>query len=76
MLTHFRLIPFLVGLLFGYIVLVWYKPPPVITYEYPHPDNLQHRIYKDTNGICYSYSAAEVNCDENESTLRPYPIQG
>uniref|UniRef100_A0A6C0DD19 Uncharacterized protein n=1 Tax=viral metagenome TaxID=1070528 RepID=A0A6C0DD19_9ZZZZ len=76
MLTHFRLIPFLFGLLFGYVVLIWYKAPPIITYEYPHPSNTQQRIYKDTNGVCYSYTATEINCDENESSLRPYPIQG
>ncbi len=30
---------------------------------------------KDKNGICYHYTSKEVNCDENEATLKPYPLQ-
>ena len=74
-LQHFRVIPFLIGLLVGYVLIIWYKPPPILIYEYPHPDNINNRIYKDKNGVCYSYTVADVDCDKNEGTLKPYPIQ-
>lgn len=76
MQTHFRLIPFIIGLALGYVVLFWYKAPPIVTYEYPNPANMEHKIYKDANGICYKYNAEEINCDKNEAALKPYPIQG
>ena len=76
MYKHFRLIPFLVGLVVGFLVLKFYKTPPQTIVDYPHPDNVKDRVYRDKNGICYSYTAKEVNCDANESTLRSYPLQG
>ena len=44
-------------------------------YEYPHPSNVDTRTYRDKNDVCYGYSAKEVNCDQNEATIRPYPVQ-
>ena len=76
MYTHFRIAPFIIGLVIGYIILIWYKSPPIVTYEYPHPSNTQDRVYKDPNGVCYSYTATEISCDDNEAQLKPYPIQG
>jgi hypothetical protein len=32
-------------------------------------------VYRDENGICYTYSSKTVECDANEATLRQYPIQ-
>ena len=72
---HFRLIPFLAGLGVGYLVLRFYKTPVKTVYEYPHPNNMDRRVYKDTNGVCYAYSAKEVNCDDHEDSLKPYPLQ-
>ena len=75
MLRHFRIIPFIAGIIIGLAVLFLYKSPQTITYEYPHPHNVNTRVYRDRNGICYKYNAMEVNCDENESNLKAYPIQ-
>ncbi len=75
MLKRFRLKSFLVGAALGLIILFWYKPPVKVVYEYPHPDNVEKRVYKDTNGVCYKYAATEVNCDKHEGTLKEYPIQ-
>lgn len=75
MLRQFRLFPFIAGLIVGYLVLMYYKAPAHTILEYPHPDNVVNRFYKDTNGVCYKYNAKEVNCNENEMTLKQYPLQ-
>jgi len=75
MYKHFRLIPFLVGLGIGFFIIKFYKTPATTVFEYPHPNNVKDRVYKDTNGVCYSYTSKEVNCDEHENTLKPYPLQ-
>jgi hypothetical protein len=75
MIQHFRIVPFLAGVFVGVLVLLFYKVPPTVVYEYPHPQNVQDRVYRDKNGVCYKYSAAEVSCDANEGTLRAYPLQ-
>jgi hypothetical protein len=74
MLKHLRLIPFIVGIAAGLFMIYYYKAPPAITYKYPHPQNIEDRVYRDTNGTCYSYTATKVDCDANEATIRPYPI--
>ena len=56
-------------------MLLYYKPPRKTVYEYPHPQNVNERVYRDENGVCYKYSANKVDCDANEGTLRAYPIQ-
>ena len=76
MLKHFRIIPFGVGLAIGYYLLTIYKTEPRVIYEYPHPSNVDTRTYRDKNGICYGYTSKEVNCDQHEHTIKPYPIQG
>ena len=76
MYKHFRLIPFIGGLVAGYLILKFYKPPKQTVMEYPHPNNIKDRVYKDANGVCYSYTSTEVNCDENEATLKQYPLEG
>ena len=43
--------------------------------KYPHPTNVDGNVYKEKNGVCYKYASKEVNCDENEATLKPYPLQ-
>lgn len=67
--------PFLMGVGAGLFVLFFFKPTAPTIYEYPHPDNADTRIYRDKNGMCYKYKATEVNCDENEATLKQYPVQ-
>ena len=75
MLHHFRLLPFAVGVAVGVFFLFFYTTPKKVVVEYPHPQNVKDRVYRDTNGVCYGYSAEEVNCDANEGTLKAYPIQ-
>jgi hypothetical protein len=76
MLKSFRLKPFLAGLVVGGFILFFYKAAPTVVVEYPHPDNVETRTYKDKNSVCYKYAANEVDCDKNEGTLKEYPLQG
>jgi len=76
MLKHFRIIPFLVGVAIGIFILFFYVTLPPTVYMYPHPDTVKDKVYKDRDGICYSYTSSEVDCDKNEETLKQYPLQG
>ena len=75
MLKHIRILPFSVGLIVGVLMILYYNPGKTVVYEYPHPQNVNERVYRDTNGVCYKYSSKKVECDTNEGNLRPYPIQ-
>ena len=75
MFKHFEMVPFLVGLGFGLVLLVFWRQKPDVINAYPHPTNVEKNVYRDPNGVCYKYRSKEVNCDQNESTLKPYPIQ-
>jgi hypothetical protein len=75
MLQHLRLIPLFFGLAVGVLLVLFYKAPRKVIYEYPHPQNVTERVYRDNNGVCYKYNAKQVDCDANESTLRQYPLQ-
>jgi hypothetical protein len=73
---HFKLVPLLAGLSVGALVAYVYKPERQIIHQYPHPSDSNAKVFKDHNGICYTYTSHEVNCDANEATLIDYPVQG
>ncbi len=75
MLNHFQILPFIVGIGFGILALYFYTPEKTVIVEYPHPREMEKKVYRDKNGICYTYSSHEVDCDANEATLKEYPIQ-
>ncbi len=76
LLKEFKWMPFGIGILVGVLMLRFVKQEPVVVFEYPHPDTVKQRVYRDKNGACYKYTSIEVNCDANEATLKPYPLQG
>lgn len=76
MFDHFRLLPFVSGLVLAIGVFMIYKPQKQIIHQYPHPKDASEKVYRDPNGTCYTYSVHEVNCDANEGTLKDYPVQG
>lgn len=75
MIKHFRIIPFIGGIIIGIIVLSNYKGEFATIFQYPHPDNIHERVYKDHNNRCYAYTAEETSCNDNEGTLKQYPLQ-
>jgi len=74
MLKHLRLIPFISGLVIGYIAIIMLKPQKNVVYKYPTPDTAETVIYKDKNGVCYKYKANQLDCDKNESRLKDFPL--
>lgn len=74
MLKHLRLVPLLVGIVVGIIAIFLIKPPQNIIYKYPTPETSGKITYKDKNGVCYKYSAKEVDCDKNEARLKDFPL--
>ena len=74
MLKHIKPIPFLLGLIIGIIAIICIKPQMNIIYKYPNSENAGKVTYKDKNGVCYKYSAKEVDCDKNEARLKDYPL--
>ena len=75
MFDYFEWKPFLLGLLAGLVLIIFFRPQKDTIYKYPHPQTVQQLVYKDRNGSCYKYNVNEVNCDDNEGTLTDYPIQ-
>jgi hypothetical protein len=75
MFKHLRIIPFLIGLVLGFIGIYLMKPLDKTIMKYPSPENVKNTVYRDQNGICYTYSVEKVDCDKNEGTLSEYPIQ-
>ncbi len=76
LLKQLKWIPFGAGIVAGLVVLFFFKAEPAKILDYPHPDTVKQRVYRDKNGACYKYTSTEVNCDANEATLKPYPLQG
>lgn len=74
MFHHIRIVPFLVGLAIGIIGILYIKPEQIIQYKYPIPEEAKELVYKDRNGVCYQYIPNEVDCDKNESRLKPFPL--
>jgi len=74
MLKHLRIIPLLSGIAIGIIGILFVKPEKNIIYKYPTPENSEKIIYKDKNGVCYTYKANQVDCDKNESKLKNFPL--
>jgi hypothetical protein len=65
--------PFLFGLVFGTILVFFFKEQKTIIIDYPKP--FDKKIYYDKNNIKYMYVTKEVDCDKNESTIKSYPLQ-
>ena len=74
MLKHIRFIPLIVGLVIGVIAILFIKPNKNIVHKYPTPESANKLVYKDKNGVCYKYSAKQVDCDKNESRLKDFPL--
>lgn len=68
----FYFIPFIFGIIFGIVLVFTYKEQKLIIYDYPKP--FDNKIYNDINNTCYQYITKEVSCNENEKTLKQYPL--
>lgn len=74
MIQHFIWWAFLIGLAMGIVGIFFIGPSIVTVLKYPTPELANKLIYKDKNGICYKYTAKDVNCDANESRMKTFPL--
>ena len=74
MIKHIQVIPLLCGLVIGIIAIFYIKPEKNIVYTYPTPNTAKNIIYKDKNDVCYQYDVSAVDCDQNESRLKTFPL--
>lgn len=72
MKQFFYWIPFVFGILFGFILLYYYQDQRIKVTQYPKVNDTQE--YKDQNGNTYVYETKEVSCDDAEKNLEMYPI--
>jgi hypothetical protein len=70
---YFHMLPFIIGIIVGYILLILYKDEKISIIDYPKP--FDNKVYVDKNNVKFQYITKEVDCDKNEATLKSYPIQ-
>ena len=71
--SMFHMLPFLYGLVFGTILVFFFKDEKTTVIDYPKP--YDKKVYLDKNDMKYMYVTKEVDCDKNKSSLKTYPIQ-
>jgi hypothetical protein len=74
MIKHIVILPLICGIIIGILGVFYIKPEQKIIYKYPNPEDTNKTIYKDKNGVCYTYSSKETNCDKNEEKLKNFPL--
>ncbi len=74
-LSHLKLLPFLVGLTVGIFFVYILKPSAVVVVKYPNTDNAGKVVYRDRNGTCFKYDMNTVDCDKSEDRIKQYPLQ-
>jgi hypothetical protein len=74
MFHHIRLLPLVFGIVLGIIGILFVKPTQNIIHKYPTPENAGKIVYKDKNGVCYTYQSTQVDCDKNESRIKDFPL--
>ena len=71
-MKQFHLMPFIFGIITGFILLYIFDGKKQSVTQYPKINDNQE--YKDKNGNTYIYETKEVNCDDNEKELELYPV--
>jgi hypothetical protein len=71
-MKQFHLMPFIGGVVFGFVLLYYYQDQKIKVTQYPKVNDTQE--YKDSNGNTYIYETKEVPCNEHEKNLEMYPI--
>ena len=66
---------FIISLAFGLFITYTIAPKPDIIYVYPTPDNIDKIQYRDKSGTCFGFKYKEVNCPEDNSAIKQYPLQ-
>jgi hypothetical protein len=76
MLKHFKLIPFVSGLVIGAIIFFGFKPDTrdrVV--KWPNTENAGKVVYRDRNGLCYKFESQIVDCTKVKEKLQAYSFE-
>ncbi len=75
MFHHFKLLPFLAGLAAGYVVFFLIRPDASTrdrVVKWPNPENAGKTVYRDRNGMCYTFEAQIADCAKVKESLTTY----
>jgi hypothetical protein len=71
---NIQFFPMLISFAVGVFVVYVLKPAPLVIMKYPNLENAGKLIYRDRNGTCFVYETKEVDCNANESRIKPFPL--
>ena len=74
MIQHFVWWAFVIGVIMGVIGIYYMDPSMTTVVKYPAPDMVEKLVPKDRNGMCYKYSAKELDCHANEERMKSFPL--
>jgi hypothetical protein len=76
MLKHFKIIPFVSGLIIGAIIFFGFKPDTKDrVVKWPNPENAGKVVYRDRNGLCYKFESQIVDCTKVKEKLQTYSFE-
>lgn len=76
MLERFHVLPFLFGLGLGITIFFFLKPEAQEkVVKWPHPSNAGKLVYRDRNGLCYTYKQQIADCGSVKESLQEYSFQ-
>jgi hypothetical protein len=73
---HFKIIPFIVGIVVASIIFLGLKPDASErVVKWPRPENSGKVTYRDRNGLCYTYEAQITDCAKVKEVLKNYSLE-
>jgi hypothetical protein len=76
MFHHFKILPFLAGLIVGGVIFLGLKPETKErVVKWPHPSNTGKVTYRDRNGLCYVFESQIVDCATVKENLQTYAFE-
>ena len=77
MFKHFKILPFILGLVIGAVIFLGFKPESAMdkVVKWPHPKNAGKVVYRDRNGLCYTFEAQIADCAKVKEKLVNYAFE-
>jgi hypothetical protein len=77
MFKHFKVLPFILGLVIGAVIFLGFKPESAMdkVVKWPHPKNAGNVVYRDRNGLCYTFEAQIADCAKVKEKLVNYAFE-
>jgi hypothetical protein len=71
-----KLLPFVAGLFIGGIIFFGLKPDTKDrVVKWPNPENAGKVVYRDRNGLCYTFESQIVDCAKVKDKLQTYSFE-